>query len=551
MIQYYRKKESPGRSGSSRRRCRINRWLLLTAVFFSISMVSSGVNGQAQPAEQGPSFRIQSFIIEGNTILTEKKIHDLLKRYVGSGKTASDVEQARNGLEKVYHDSGYPAVLVNIPEQTVTEGTIRLQVIESKIGIVRVTGNKWYTREKILRDLPSLSPGKILYAPMVQKDLERASRSQDIKLAPILSPGKELGLTDVEIKVEDRLPLHGSVELNNLSTHDTSDQRLSAMLRYDNLWQRDHSISIQYQISPQKTEEVELYGLSYVLPAPWNVDHHLAFYGVKSDSNTTITGTGYRVSGKGTILGTRYVIPLPPYDVYAHNVTAGVDYKDFTETVGANTAAGAETPITYAPLSISYNSSLPDAWGMTRFSGGLNVAFRGLVTDQEKFEVKRSGARGNYMYLTAGIERNQKLPAGMGLFLKLDGQIADQPLISNEQYAGGGMMNVRGYREAEALGDDAFHGTAEVSAPDLGSLMGWGKYFMMTPFVFYDYAWLHVKRALDLQDDVIRLRGTGAGIRGTVRNCFYYELMLGFPLADTDKTDKYHERWHFKVGVQF
>ena len=56
------------------------------------------------------------------------------------------------------------------------------------------------------------------------------------------------------------------------------------------------------------------------------------------------------------------------------------------------------------------------------------------------------------MYFTAGMERDHKLPSGMGLFLKLDGQIADQPLISHEQYIAGGMTNVRGYKEAEALG---------------------------------------------------------------------------------------------------
>ncbi len=166
----------------------------------------------ARCAEGSPTFAIESFIVEGNTLLSGKKILELLQQYKGPGKTAGDVEKARDALEKMYHDAGYPAVLVNIPEQQVQAGRIRLQVIESKIGNLRVTGNRWYTEEKIRRDLPALAPGKVLFVPEVQKELELVNR-QDLKVSPALSPGTELGLTDVDIKVEDRLPLHGNLEL--------------------------------------------------------------------------------------------------------------------------------------------------------------------------------------------------------------------------------------------------------------------------------------------------------------------------------------------------
>ena len=49
--------------------------------------------------------------------------------------------------------------------------------------------------------------------------------------------------------------------------------------------------------------------------------------------------------------------------------------------------------------------------------------------------------------------------------MKLDGQIASEPLVDNEEYSAGGMENVRGYLESEAMGDNALHGTVEVSFP--------------------------------------------------------------------------------------
>jgi hemolysin activation/secretion protein len=234
-----------------------------------------------------------------------------------------------------------------------------------------------------------------------------------------------------------------------------------------------------------------------------------------------------------------------------HNITIGLDYKDFQEITGFDKGPDIQTPVTYMPLSFAYSSSLPDSGGMTRFSGGLNMVFRGFITDSNEFAEKRYKARGNYMYLTAGAERYQKLPAGMNLFLKLDGQISDQPLIPNEQYTAGGMMSVRGYKVAEAFGDDAFHGQCEISGPDMGATLGARTKAQINPYAFYDFAWLSIKKPLPGQDRVTKLDGAGIGLRGSAFNYFYYEAALGIPLRSTERTKAGQERFHFKVGVQF
>jgi len=288
--------------------------------------------GQAE--DQQPAFEISAFEVEGNTLLLEAEIQSSLAGFAGPSKTAEDVETARDALEGLYHKKGYPTVLVNIPEQTVEEGVVRLRVLESKIRRVKVTGNRYFTMDKILRELPSFRPGEILYVPKVEAELNKVNRNPDFKVAPVLMPGKEAGAIDVELKVKDRLPLHGSVELNNRSSHDTTDLRLNAMIRYDNLWQKEHSISFQYQTSPEDKDEVQVAAGSYVLPAPWKDDHLVALYGIWSDSDTAF-GEGFDVVGKGNIFGARYVMPLPSYKLYTHNVTLGLDYKTLMKPQGS------------------------------------------------------------------------------------------------------------------------------------------------------------------------------------------------------------------------
>lgn len=523
--------------------------LLITLLFVLSSTVP---DTDAQEKDDNVSFEIIGFTIEGNSLLTEGMLLDVLTPFTGKAKTALDVEKARDVLESFYHNKGYPTVLVNIPEQTVEDGLVRLHVIESRIKEVKVSGNRFYTRESIRKRLPSLEPGEVIYMPRLQREFAVANRSPDMKISPILIPGKEMGTIDIELKVDDKLPLHGSLELNNRSTHTTSDLRLNGSIRYDNLWQREHSLSIQYQTSPEDPGEVQLLAESYVFSAPWNPGHVIALYAVWADSDTAF-GDGFQVIGKGKIFGARYIMPLPSLEKFSHNITIGIDYKDFDEDVSFSESEeeGLKTPIAYLPLLISYSATKDDGDSRTQFSLGLNMAFRNLVTDQREFEIKRFKARGNYLYATAGIERLQKLPFKMSLFAKLDGQIADQPLISNEQYVAGGMESVRGYQESELSGDNALHGSLEIIFPETGSPFGFPEKLKGTPYLFYDLAELWKKDPLPEEERSQFIHGTGAGIRGAITDNFDYVIDGALALKDTEDVRRGHYHFYFKAKYQF
>ena len=506
---------------------------------------------QAAQQDQEQTFEIEEFKVEGNTIFTTERLRLVLDDFVGPGKKAADVEKARETLEKFHHDEGYPSVIVNIPEQKVEEGIIRLQIIESRISVTRVTGNRYFTTKQILDRLPSLAPGTVIHAPDVEKEIGSLNKNADLKVMPTdMKPGKDLGSIEVDLKAEDHLPFHGSVEINNRNTHDTSDLRINAGAHYDNLWHLEHSLSVQYQFSPQKFDEVEVVSASYMAPAPWYRDSSVVVYGVYSNSST-IFGDSYHELGKGDVIGTRYVIPVPAYKSLISTVLLGFDYKNFQETTNQTGSSVISTPVEYMPFSLSYSGSVPDSTGLTLFNAGLNFAFRGLIARAQAFDDKRLDARSNYFYVSLGAERRQKLPYGASLDVKLDGQIADQPLISNEQYSAGGMDSVRGYKDSEVMGDSAFHGMIELVSPDLAPKFSLGERFVITPYIFYDFAVVWVKQALPGQESAMNPQGTGLGVRGLLFKNFEYQTDYAYALHATDKINRGDSRIYFKVKYTF
>jgi hemolysin activation/secretion protein len=272
-------------------------------------------------------------------------------------------------------------------------------------------------------------------------------------------------------------------------------------------------------------------------------------YGVVSDSDTAFC-EGFTTAGKGKIVGYREIIPLPRLEAYAHNLSIGVDYKEFEETLEYGDYS--ETvPVTYMPLTFSYSASLGDKSGVTHFSAGLDLAFRGMVSSESEFEDKRFNARGNYVIFRAGLEREQNLPLGMRVLTKVNGQLADQPLISNEQYSAGGMMSVHGFKESEVSGDSAIHANVILASPDFSKWLGFDDRLSMGLNAYYDAAHLTKLDPLEGEAQDVTIRGTGLGLRAAWNNRIEAALDWGLALDSTNNTEIGDSLVYFLVKVQF
>lgn len=491
--------------------------------------------------------------VTGNTMLPAVRIEEAVYRYLGEEKSIADVEKARAALERAYHDAGYLTVLVDIPEQSVGSGVVQLKVIEGSVEKVRVVGSHYFSLNRILSRVPELAEGSVPYFPEVQSQMGEVNRVADLKVTPVLRPGKTPGKVEAELKVEDQLPLHASVELNNHASANTSALRLAGMVRYDNLWQREHSLSLQYQTAPQKPNEVKVFSGTYMMPLA-DSDNRLAFYAVASRSSVATLGD-LSVLGSGNIFGARWVIPLPSREQLFHSLTLGVDYKDFLDEMllaGANTG---HTPIRYLPFSVAYGASLADQSGVNGANVTLNFHLRGvddrmtLCNGQltTEFECKRFNAKPDYFYLRGDIERTQTLPLGLALFARLDGQLASGPLISNEQYSAGGADSVRGYYESEQAGDDGLRTTLELRGPQWAR----GGFSDLRTVAFVEGAHLRVRDALPGQTARFNLASAGFGLRAQA----WKNLTLGFdvawPLKATPYTPAGKARFGFKTVGAF
>jgi hemolysin activation/secretion protein len=218
------------------------------ALAFAPSAEAQPAPAPAAPTAEAPPqhFDILEFVVDGNTVLPVPDIEEAIYGFMGEGRDTSDVDKARDALERLYRERGYQTVQVAIPRQGVENGIIHLQVVENPIGRLRVVDSQYHSLSAIKDTAPSLAEGKVPNLNEVQKDVVALNQGADLKVTPRLKPGAVPGTVDVDLEVEDKLPLHASVEINNQYNQQTSPLRLVGNVSYDNLWQLGHSFSFTY-----------------------------------------------------------------------------------------------------------------------------------------------------------------------------------------------------------------------------------------------------------------------------------------------------------------
>jgi hemolysin activation/secretion protein len=169
----------------------------------------------AQPKGPPPHFDIDDFAVQGVNTLPQLELEQAIYPFLGPNKTADDVEKARAALEKAYHDKGYQTVSVSVPAQNVQNKVVVLKVTELKVGRLRVKNSRYFDVNKIKTDAPSLREGSVPNFGDVTKDIVSLNQWPDRKVTPALRAGVTPDTVDVDLNVDDTLPLHGSVELNN------------------------------------------------------------------------------------------------------------------------------------------------------------------------------------------------------------------------------------------------------------------------------------------------------------------------------------------------
>jgi outer membrane protein assembly factor BamA len=282
-------------------------------------------------------------------------------------------------------------------------------------------------------------------------------------------------------------------------------------------------------------------------------------------------------------IGSRLRLPLQSTSTFQSSVSAGFDFKTFDQTSYktniftltsvevdyGNNPSHPQTNIThqvdnspvptthhwvqYVPLTLRYDACLKDSMGATSFGMGMsgNSWYSGSVGNLQSI-TGSSRSSGYWLALTPSLGRDLAIHTNWVLSIHADGQLVNEPLISNEQMGLGGLASVRGYHEGEVLGDEGWHITTEQKTPYCVVGTAYRNHpLTIRGSVFMDYGEAYLLDPGAGRDGRTQLWGVGFGGVASIGANWEARFLFSWPLLSAGTTEAGQPRFDFGLSAQF
>jgi len=420
-------------------------------------------------------FEVSSWVVKGENPLSERKATGILNAYLGAHVGLDRLTEATELLQLAIRDAGYTFYRVDLPPQTLEGGVVELSIFPFVLGNVSVAGAIHHDEENILNSLPGLVKGESPRAEKLSRQLGLGNLNPSRRAKLVFGSSTESGQLDARVDVSDRDPKRAYVWLSNTGDDDTGEYRMGVGYQNHNFLNRDNQLTLTYTTSPTESSKVSQYGLNVRTPH-YRSAGMFDIFAIHSTSDTGRVAEFFDVRGGGDIYGVGYSTVIPKTGDASKVIRVGLSDKSFDSDINfLGTPIGVD--VRSRPLSFFYRVDLEKDTFVSEFSlQAVKNLSSGANNDDATYAAARAGADADWSLFRA--EAGAQTTFNNWTYgIKFEGQYADEPLISGEQFGAGGVHSVRGFRGREIAGDKGARLGLTITAPKLRSGLKFGWFF--------------------------------------------------------------------------
>ena len=508
----------------------------------STSSDSDFIQGQVQDIDTKGVF-VNSIEVAPSSVLSQEEVNQIIQPIVGKNVFISDIQNVIDQLNNLYAEKGFVTAKAFLPEQTVENGHIYIELIESKVGNVSVEQNKW-TRTKYITDRIEQKPGELFDIVELEKDILDFNRyNEGVNLTANLTAGTQPGTTDIQLTAHENIPFHVVGIMDNAGRYQTGRLRGGAMIYADSLFHNRDRLSLGSYFSGGAISPFADYNF------PINKkDGRIGF--MYSSTFAKIKWGPLEpldLKSKSYIYSLYYSQPIVRKPGFELKSYAGLNYKRARTSILDDWMDLGVDEITSAD--VAFNIRKDTKHGIWYANQGVSLAVR--IFDSQSSYVKING----------GAIRLHDFSHGVIGQLKANYQVIpnNKHIPYLDQFQTGGLATVRGYSEGILMGKNGYYTSAElmfplmpreITSPRSGEKVPFvGKY--VKGAVFADHAGVFPNTSEDIYGGSYFLMSLGMGLRVQLPGDLSARLYWGYPLINNAyEADRKYGRFHFELTLE-
>ena len=476
------------------------------------------------------TFQLNKIVTDPSAVLTEAELAAITKPYEGQQVQLSDIYAIVEKINALYTEKGYVTCRAFLPPQTITDGAVKLLLVEGRTGNTTVSGNK-YTKTAYITKRLHLNHDEIANIKQLNKDLLLFNATNSTQLRIMMKAGEKPGTTDYEITAYEPKRDTWTIFEDNAGSDSSGQYRTGLFYNTKSLSGSCDALSVGTVISEGTKAANAVYSRS------------LGRSGTKMNlmysSNSTKVVDGYyedMIKGHANSYTIGFVQPLLVNETTRTELSLDYNRQDSkTDWLAGFRGNMVDDSVQDFTLGFAMTN-----YGTSHVFYQKHSYVRGYSESTPELFDRRTQNFGFYK-LNAMYQKLYK--AGQMWNLRADAQWSgSEGMVSSRQFYMGGMYSVRGYKENFLGGDSGFTFSAEYAVPVINR--------NTNAFGFFDYGHVYGNGQSDDQHNV--LASVGLGVRSTINQYCSASLILGIPLQREFSAEEVSKtRLHFIVSGQF
>ena len=481
----------------------------------SAPVLSAPPRTETKPLAGEVSFRLEEVEFSPSSLLSKDELQALAQPLIGQEVRLSDLQTLVEEVNRLYDQRGASTARAILPAQKVKSGKVLIQLVEGKVGEVKLENLEYLSPSFVTNRLP-LTPGEVIDPPRLQEALQRFNRISEVKARAALGPGADFGLTDIQLSV--MAPKRDTLDFifNNHGYESAGEYTGAMFYRRTGLLGGDDRFNTYLSGSRGTLSG----NLSYDLP----VNRYGTRVGASVGASTikVISGpfSALDVTGRSNSVALNASHPLWADDQWLVNLSASVDRSSTRNYISG----------------VFLNENIVKSRGL-----GLTAQYQGFsrqLSASANWVNSTSETQGKpqqdvFDVWTGSFAWLEQLDDQWSGLLSANWQVASKAgLPSSQLFQIGGASTVRGYSQGALGGDGGYVVNGQLTRAFNDSFAA---------FAFVDYG--HVKSSF-IQPDT--LSSAGLGMRWEFGKWQSGELVYGQPLQTVSpQQDKY--KVYFRV----